>query len=325
MMEYTVTANQHPHKANYLTRLVRLLLSFLPLMLPGKLQSSRPMGISFYMRVKNERDWIFPSIHSILPVADEICIADNGSSDGTYEIIKDMAQKETGLIHLWRCPEMKHVELSNFILQKTRFHYVFRWDGDMVAHTSGPYDIRNLRTRLLKLNPRRYYLIYLRHINLSGDLFHQDRREMVHIEEYIHTYSEAAYFIHPGRFEAVKFPLYYRPLFWYEPYAFHVNVKPRERMLMRDFWEEWMEKKEYERYPTLEEYVKGHINDKFGTSQIKEAAQRCLEKALAFHFPYDEKKFGPYPELLRPYLASPSYLIEYINGKPRYRREPDEG
>ncbi len=65
------------------------------------------------------------------------------------------------------------------------------------------HDIINLRERLLSLNSKRYYLIYLRHINLSGDLFHQDPKEMVHIEEYIHSFSEKASYIHPGRFEAV--------------------------------------------------------------------------------------------------------------------------
>ncbi len=274
------------------------------------------------MRVKNERDWITPSIQSIRPIADEICIVDNGSTDGTYEILEELAGREPGLIRLWRRPDLSHVDLSNFILQKTRFHYVFRWDGDMVAHTSGAYDIRKLRDRLMGLNPRRYYVIYLRHTNLSGDLFHQDRREMVHIEEYIHTYSPSARFIHPGRFEAVKFPLYYLPLFWYEPYVFHVNVKPRERMLMRSFWEEWMEKKAYDRFPTLKDYVKERIKDAFGTGDIREAADRYLKEVLPLHIRYDEKKFGPYPDLLQPYLAKPPYLIEYRDERPENRREP---
>ncbi|MCX7982777.1 MAG: glycosyltransferase family 2 protein [Syntrophales bacterium] len=325
MEKHLITANQQPHRKNYLTRLVRFFVSLLPALVPNKFRVRRPMGVSVYMRVKDERDWIIPSINSIRPIADEICIADNGSSDGTYELLSELAAKEKDFIRLWRCPELKHVELSNFILRKTRYHYVLRWDGDMVAHTSGEFDIRKLRNRLLELNPRIFYVIYLRHINLSGDLSHQDRREMVHIEEYIHTYSKNAYFIHPGRFEAVKFPLYYRPLFWYEPYAFHVNVKPRLRMLKRFFWEEWMEKKEYNTYPNLEDYMKSRIQEIFGTDDETEAARRCLKETLIYHIPYDEKKFGPYPALLIPHLNSPIYSLEYRDGRPEDRREPYEG
>ena len=116
--------------------------------------------------------------------------------------------------------------LSQFALDQTRFRWTLRLDGDMVAHTTGPHAIDGLRRRLLALSPRRHYLIYLRHINLAGDLGHQDPKEQVHIEEYLHTFSPRARFIHPGRYEAIRFPLFYRPLFWYEPYEFHVNIKP---------------------------------------------------------------------------------------------------
>jgi glycosyltransferase involved in cell wall biosynthesis len=277
--------------------------------------SGRPVGISVVMRVKDEADWIEASVKSIKGIAEEIIIVDNGSSDGTYEILEECAFREHGLIKLWRKPELHHCELSNFALEKTSFRWVFRWDGDMVGHTSGAHPICELRERILSLNKNRYFLIYLRHINLSGDLFHQDSKEMVHIEEYIHTYSEAARFIHPGRFEAVKFPVYYKPLFWYEPYAFHVNVKPARRMLLRYFWEEWMERKDYERYPTLEEYVTERIPSEFGTTSCNEAQKVCLQKNLNNYIKYDVRLFGPYPELLKPHLEHPKYRLIYEGDK----------
>jgi hypothetical protein len=144
---------------------------------------------------------------------------------------------------------------------------------------------------------------------------------MVHIEEYIHTFSEAARFIHPGRFEAVKFPLYYKPLFWYEPYVFHVNIKPARRMLLRYFWEDWMELKDYIRYPTLDDYVAAHIKKEFGTFSMEEAQARCVSRMLQNHIPFDPKRFGPYPELLKPYLMQPKYLIQYENGRISGRKD----
>ena len=321
MNDQPITVNQSPQRTNYFSRALRSFASLLPALGLYPAAPQRSQGISIYMRVKNEWDWIAASIASIRGIADEIIVVDNGSTDGTYEILQDMVRIENGRLKLWHRPELYHADLSNFALEQTTFRWVFRFDGDMIAHTSGPHNIEKLRSRVLALNPHRHYLIYLRHINLSGDVFHQDPREMVHIEEYIHTFSESARFIHPGRFEAVKFPFYYKSLFWYEPYVFHVNIKPARRMLLRYFWEDWMELKDYIRYPTLEDYAVAHIEKEFGTPFMEEAQTLCVNRMLQNHIPFDPERFGPYPELLKPYLTQPKYLIQYENGRISGRKD----
>ena len=310
----SITANQNPDAKNHLSRFFRRLASNAP-----KLRlvpyPNRPEGLSIIMRVKDEVDWITASITSIKDIADEIVIVDHGSTDGTYKILEEIISREKDLIRLWQRSDLDLCSLSNFALDQTRFRWVFRWDGDMVAHTSGKYAISVLRDRLLSLDSRHYYVIYLCHINLSGDLFHQDSKEMVHIEEYIHMYSKAAKYIHPGRFEAIKVPKYFRVLFWYEPYSFHVNVKPAKRMLLRYFWEDWMELKDYDRFPTLEDYVEERIGREFGTNSWEEAEKICVQRTCLNHIRYDPEVFGPYPELLIPYLKKPKYALKYSNGK----------
>jgi glycosyltransferase involved in cell wall biosynthesis len=310
----SISANQYPDQTNYFTRMIRSVVSVVPMLMRRPADFRRPLGISIYMRVKDERDWIETSITSIRGIADEIIVSDNGSTDGTYEILQDLAGKEKGFIKLSSRPHLHHAELSNFALEQTAFHWVLRWDGDMVAHTSGNNPISELRSRLLELPAKRYYVIYLRHVNLAGDLFHQDPQEMVHIEEYAHTFSRSASFVQPGRFEAVEFPLYYRPLFWYEPYAFHMNIKSAHRMLLRHFWEDWMALKDFQRYPTLNFYVMDHIKSEFGTSSIEEAQHRHLTETLKDYIPYNPGILGPYPELLKPHLNMPKYRIVYKNG-----------
>ena len=322
MIASRVSANQYPDRSNRLTRTIRSGASLLPALGFCRADVSKPQGIGVYMRVKDECDWLAVSLESIRGIADEIIVVDNGSADGTYEMLQMLVRSDKNHIKLWRRPDLNHCDLSNFALEKTSFRWTFRWDGDMVAHTTGEYSIANLRTRLLALDSRRHYLVYLRHINLSGDLCHQDPKEMVHIEEYIHTFSPSAKFVHPGRFEAVRFPLYYKPLFWYEPYAFHVNVKPAKRMLLRHFWEDWMEEKDYIHFPTLEDYAQSRIEKEFGTSRLEEAQQVCLRRTLKDYIPFDSKRFGPYPELLKPFLEDPAYRIRYENRQITGRDEP---
>ena len=144
---------------------------------------------------------------------------------------------------------------------------------------------------------------------------------MVHIEEYIHTFSPGARYVHPGRFEAIKVPRYYRVLFWYEPYSFHVNVKPEKRMLLRHFWEDWMQLKDYQKFPTLQDYVNEKMESEFGTNSWEEAQPICLQRICQDHIRYDPEVFGPYPELLNPFLERPRYRIKYKNGKINGRDE----
>jgi len=310
----SITSNQNPERKNHLSRFLRKIASSGPLIgvVP---RPTRPLGISIIMRIKDEAEWIRPSIKSIKGIADEIMIVDNGSTDGTYQILTEMTSLEKGLIKLWRRPDLDHCALSNFALDQTQFRWVFRWDGDMLAHTTGEYSISHLRERILSLDSRRYYLIYLRHINLSGDLFHQDPKEMVHIEEYIHTYSIRAGYVHPRRFEAIKVPKYYNVLFWYEPYSFHVYIKPARRMLLRYFWDDWMELKDYQKFPTLEDYVNDKIEGAYGTKSWEEAQRLCIQKICSKYIRYDREAFGSYPDLLKPYLENPKYRLRYKEGK----------
>jgi glycosyltransferase involved in cell wall biosynthesis len=315
-----ITASQYPHRMNYITRFIRSILSFSPQLgiIP---YPARPEGISVLMRVKDEADWIKSSVESIKRIADEIVIVDNGSTDGTYEMLEEISSKENALIKLWRRSDLNYCDLSNFALKNASFKWIFKWDGDMIARTSGEYDIAKLRNRILSLNPKRYYIIYLSFVNLAGDLSHQDPNEMVHIEEYIYTYSNSVRYIHPGRFEAVKFPKYYHVLFWYEPYSFHVNVKPAHRMLLRYFWEDWMELKDYINFPTLDDYVKAKIQSEFGTTSWDEAQRIIMRKTFSNYIRFDTKVLGPYPDLLRIHLENTKYNMIYENGKITGREE----
>lgn len=79
-----VASIQEPHLVNHFQRLTRTVLSFLPLLSIIRTSKNRPNTVSIFIRVKNEIDWIRPSIQSIKDIADEIVIVDNGSTDGKH-------------------------------------------------------------------------------------------------------------------------------------------------------------------------------------------------------------------------------------------------
>ena len=139
-------------------RWIRFVLSLSPLIGIVEKPTHKENGISVFMRVKNEEDWIKHSILSISDFADEIIIGDNGSNDRSVEIVKDLIDNDQK-INLYECPHMKIDELTNFLLKKASYRWVMKWDADFVARTTGEYSISTLREKLLNMNRNRYYLI----------------------------------------------------------------------------------------------------------------------------------------------------------------------
>jgi hypothetical protein len=94
-----------------------------------------------------------------------------------------------------------------------------------------------------------------------------------------------------------------------------VDVKPARRALIRHFWEDWMELKDYQKYPTLEEYVNKKIEIEFGTTCWDEADKICVQKTFQNHIRFNQELFGPYPMLLKDHLESQKYELIYKDGK----------
>jgi glycosyltransferase involved in cell wall biosynthesis len=112
--------------------------------------AARP-GVSALVRVRNEAAKLSHCLRSILPVFDEVVIADNGSTDGTDEVAGALARRhEHGArIRLASYPFRlarfgpEHdatpadslrsaVYFSNWALSLCTHRYVCKWDGDMV-------------------------------------------------------------------------------------------------------------------------------------------------------------------------------------------------
>ncbi|MFQ5530432.1 MAG: glycosyltransferase family 2 protein [Gemmatimonadota bacterium] len=113
-------------------------------------ERSRP-GVSGMVRVRNEERKIEYALRSILPVFDEIIVVDNGSTDRTAELVRDVQSRidAAAKIRLFSYPHTlarfgpEHgrtaensvhsaVYFTNWALSHCSHEYVCKWDGDMV-------------------------------------------------------------------------------------------------------------------------------------------------------------------------------------------------
>lgn len=108
---------------------------------------NRVPGVSCFMRVKNEAEFIVPSILSIIDHVQEVVVALQPSKDGTKELILGIANPKIRLLdypfEMWpNGPGFKAQDAAsvhckcyyyNWTLSKTCYDYAIKWDGDMVA------------------------------------------------------------------------------------------------------------------------------------------------------------------------------------------------
>jgi len=112
--------------------------------------SARPLGISAFLRCKNEEEYIVASILSSYRVFDEVVVILNNSTDRTRELIEDLmtdhpkirlldypndcAPAGVGYLALVeQDPRRSLAAYYNWSLEQTRFSHVCKWDGDMIA------------------------------------------------------------------------------------------------------------------------------------------------------------------------------------------------
>ena len=116
----------------------------------ASLWRDRPPGISAMVRLKEEAEFVEPSIRSISPLVTEvICILQGEQTDGTDRIVDKLARRfknvrvaaypfdshPNGPGHDEHPADSVHDRsyFYNWCLSQTRFGHVLKWDGDMIA------------------------------------------------------------------------------------------------------------------------------------------------------------------------------------------------
>lgn len=320
---------------------VRTLLSIAPKIgVVAKASGFKRSGISAVIRVKNEEDWIRPSILSIKDFVEEILIVDNGSTDGTLDVVEQVASEISTPTRVFRYPEADHCEISNVGVINSEYKWILKWDADFIAHTDGPESFGHFRDFVFQLDPDRYYMILMSVINLTGDLWHTpvDTPRYIrsagvsHTEGYCWSFTPQLHYVWKNykgisKVESLQFPPFYQFLGWPQLSVFHVGgIRPIQRMLMDYFWHEWKYRYagcETEDKVSLEEFAWQQASIKFHASDAATIIKNFFHQMKKDIVPYDYKRYSPYPKILLPYLENPKYRIVYDDEKNIIGRSPD--
>ncbi|MFC1608341.1 glycosyltransferase [Candidatus Latescibacterota bacterium] len=282
-------------------------------LVPGP--SGRKSGISVYICVKNEALWIEPTLRSLAPFVDQFSLVDNGSTDDTVAIIERIASELSLDYVLEILPDADFGTVRETGMQNTTCTWVMRWDGDMVARTSGNETLQRLRDYVLSLDPKIFYAVYFPHVRLEGDLFHQNPEQPIHYEEWIFTYSPKLYHRREGRFREVMYPLYYKRVYYWETSSFHIaSIYDPVTLINRKYWEIWRKMNDFKRYPELTQYTQERIIEDYGTDSSEDAGVLYMRERFSNLIPFDRDTHGDYPELLKPFLDTVHQRLVYRNG-----------
>jgi glycosyltransferase involved in cell wall biosynthesis len=265
------------------------------------------------VRVRDEEEWLEPSLRSIAVIADQIVVGDNGSRDRTPEILARLCGEMGARLEVVTRPELGIAALTNTLLERARFRWVFRWDADFVAHTDGPRDIRIFREWLLSRDPRRFLMVYPRMVELAGDLFHQDPACPLRSDAHCFVASSSVRYVYDAvGYESPKVPRWYGVEYFKLPCFVHVNVKSDERMFRSALWKRWLIDPARVASEPLDHYIQRV------TGGSEEAFRQAMQEWIAVYCrglrQVDPVLLPEYPALLQPCLQRPGYRLVYQDG-----------
>ena len=295
-------------------------------------------GISTIISCQNEESLVALSILSFLRFSDEVIVVDNGSTDGTVAIARQVADAFPN-VRFYSVPELNDLYHNRqYGLERSHYRWVVRADSDYVCYTSGVYDCLELRHHLLKSKSLSLTDVYwLPHPNLRADYFHTVSADnpsggnsiLGGESPRVYRRFPGMKFQRLGRWEGIRIPRpgrFVKKVIWKTPIYMHCTIKSKQNLFFRSERTNWRELGDFETYPTLGHYIDHVAATKYGASTLEQAIDLYEEKYLKYLQPYDPEEHWPYPDLIEEAIRLGSgYLVRYANGRPsrEYLGAPD--
>ena len=286
-------------RGTFLLRNIISTIAFHLHLIPPATSTSKKKCISAMTLTCNDPDWLEPSLLSIKDLVDEYVVIDS-STDETPEILKKLRDKYNLNMKIIYLPPGNLVKARNLGLQNVSCKWVLIWDSDFVAKPEMGTVIKSL---LKNLDEKYYYLIYWPMIRICGDLFHVSTNPY-HIEHWLYTWSPKLKYTKINKHDTLIAPItMYKAILINKPLGVHIYVRTPKRIAIKYLtWKKpWTQKLLNKGY-SLEEIAKMKAKEMFGTEDLEEVGRILLKNTSKTKVkPYDEKLFGPYPEILKHY------------------------
>lgn len=284
----------------------------------------RKNGISVLIPTQNEEAVVALSILSFLEFGDELIVVDNGSTDRTKEIVRDLESIYPKKIRFYDMPELPDLYHNRqYAFSKSSYRWVVRADSDYVAYTDGDHSVLEVREMLLSERRSLLPKVYaVPQVNIVADFRHtglerESRGGRSDPGRYVPTPISdpmlRIYEVFPGlrfgrlgRWEGARFNRFLRKIRTEVDYPLWMqcSLKSNRSYLFRSERTDWRELGNYTKYPTLESYVHAVIRRKYGTEDLDKAAHLHFQRNIApFLQEYDPDKYHPYPKLVREQMA----------------------
>lgn len=199
-----------------------------------------------------------------------------------------------------------------FALRHSNYRWICRFDSDFVAYTDGENNILKLRKLLLNLPggiiPK---VILLKYISVDGDFWHFRTHGIISNRKRpiidgprmsIYEYFPFCTFFRFKRREFFTFQIFMKKIFIKTIHIMHCSVKSGINHFLRSERTNWRELGDFKKYPNLLSYIKDIIEEKYNTSNLKEAIDIFLKKEIYKedkYIRYDPEKFMSYPSLIK--------------------------
>src|SRR5258708_1237364 len=132
--------------------------------------------ITAHVLVKNEENFIWYSVMSVIEHIDSVMIWDTGSTDKTLEIIKEIIRrypKKVSFKEIGEVDENQYSKIRQAMFDETKSDWFFILDGDEIWWESSIKKIINK----INLNKNNIESIVVPTINLIGDMYHYQEKK----------------------------------------------------------------------------------------------------------------------------------------------------